>query len=97
MRNVSSRLMKGSVWLSASRVIVNALSLLSTLVLARLLVPEDFGIVSLATTILVIVMSVTELSLSLALVRHESVTDEHLNTAWTLNALRGLVLAVLFA
>src|SRR3954451_21590482 len=97
MKNISGRLIKGSAWLSASRAIVNALSLLSTIFLARLLVPDDFGVVSLATTMLLIVQSVTELSLSMALVRHEAPTQSHFDAAWTLNALRGLVLGVVFA
>ncbi|HEY5806379.1 MAG TPA: lipopolysaccharide biosynthesis protein, partial [Povalibacter sp.] len=97
MKNVSGRLIKGSAWLSASRAIVNVLSLLSTILLARLLVPDDFGVVSLATTMLMIVTSVTELSLSMALVRHEAPSREHFDTAWTLNGLRGLLIGVLFA
>ncbi|MET0660677.1 MAG: lipopolysaccharide biosynthesis protein, partial [Steroidobacteraceae bacterium] len=97
MKNISARMIKGSAWLSASRAIVNALSLLSTILLARLLVPEDFGVVSLATTLLMIVTSVTELSLSSALVRHEAPTPSHFDTAWTLNGLRGLLLGALFA
>jgi O-antigen/teichoic acid export membrane protein len=60
-------------------------------------VPDDFGVVSLATTMLMIVQSVTELSLSMALVRHEAPTQSHFDAAWTLNALRGLLLGVLFA
>ena len=97
MNNVSGRLIKGSAWMSASRAIVNVLSLLSTIVLARLLVPDDFGLVSLAMTFLMIVTSVTELSLSMALVRHEAPTPAHFDTAWTLNALRGLLVGALFA
>lgn len=97
MNDVSGRLIKGSAWMSASRVVVNALALLSTILLARLLVPEDFGLVSLAMTFLAIVTSVTELSLSMALVRHEAPTPEHFDTAWTLNALRGLLIGLLFA
>lgn len=97
MNNVSGRLIKGSAWLSAARAIVNALAMLSTILLARLLVPEDFGLVSLAMTFLMIVTSVTELSLSMALVRHEAPTPEHFDTAWTLNSLRGLIIGALFA
>src|SRR5687768_17418306 len=97
MSNISRRLMKGSAWLSAARAVVNALSMLSTILLARLLLPSDFGLVALATTMLMIVSSVTELSLSSALVRHASPTRTHFDAAWTLNALRGLVLGVLFA
>lgn len=97
MSDIRGRLIKGSVWLSAARAVVNALSMLSTVVLARLLVPDDFGLVALATTMVLIVSSVTELSLSSALVRHEAPSRSHFDAAWTLNALRGLLLGGLFA
>jgi O-antigen/teichoic acid export membrane protein len=97
MSNITGRLIKGSVWLSAARAIVNALSLLSTVLLARWLVPADFGLVALASTMIAILSSVTELSLSSALVRHAAPVRTHFDAAWTLNALRGLVLGALFA
>jgi lipopolysaccharide exporter len=97
MGNISGRLIKGSAWISAARALVNALSVLSTLLLARLLVPADFGVVTLAMTMLVIMSSITELSLSSALIRHSAPSRSHFDAAWTLNALRGLVLGGLFA
>lgn len=97
MSEIRDLLIKGSVWLSVSRAIVNALSVLSTIVLARLLTPSDFGLVALATTMLVIISSMTDLSLSAALVRHAAPSRSHFDTAWTLNAIRGLTLGALFA
>lgn len=97
MQNLTARLARGSMWISASRGIVNLLGLLSTIVLARLLLPEDFGLVALGTTMFLIVQSITDLSLAQALVHHKDPGPAHFNTAWTLNTLRGLVLAALFA
>lgn len=97
MSDITGQLVKGSAWLSAARAVVNALSVLSTVLLARWLVPADFGLVALATTMMAIVSSVTELSLSSALVRHAAPTRSHFDAAWTLNALRGSVLGALFA
>lgn len=97
MSVTASKLVKGSLWLSVTRVIVNGLTTLSTFILARYLAPADFGLVSIGTTLLLIVTSLTELSLTQALVRHDALTDAHLNTAWTLNALRGAIAFVLFA
>lgn len=97
MGNISGRLIKGSAWVSAARAVVNALSALSTILLARLLVPDDFGVVTLATTMLMIMSSITELSLSSALISHAAPSRAHFDAAWTLNALRGLVLGGLFA
>ncbi|CAN7728692.1 lipopolysaccharide biosynthesis protein [Pseudorhodoferax sp. LjRoot39] len=96
MNDIKHRLVKGTAWLSLARVIINALSILSTFVLARLLAPEDFGLVALGTTLMLLVTEVTELSLAQALVRHADPTREHFDTAWTLNALRGTVLGALF-
>ena len=96
MGSVTQRLVKGSLWLSLSRAIVNGLGALSTIVLAWYLAPSDFGLVALATTMLAIVTSITELSLNQALIRHEAPTASHFNAAWTLNATRGLLLCLFF-
>jgi O-antigen/teichoic acid export membrane protein len=97
MSKVTMRLVKGSMWLSLARAIVNVLSALSTIVLAWYLQPSDFGLVALATTMLAIVTSITELSLAQALIRHEAPTASHFSAAWTLNAARGLILCLLLA
>lgn len=97
MSSITGRLVKGSMWLSLSRAIVNALATLSTFVLAWYLTPADFGLVALATTMLLIVDTVTQISLSEALIRHKAPDESHFSAAWTLNASRGLLLGLLFA
>ncbi|RFB90857.1 lipopolysaccharide biosynthesis protein [Rhizobium leguminosarum bv. trifolii] len=97
MKNVADRMIRGSIWLSLSRAIVNALSALSTFVLAWYLLPSDFGLVAIATTILVILSSVTELSLGQALIRHESPGETHFSAVWTLSVTRSAILALVFA
>jgi PST family polysaccharide transporter len=95
--DVRSRLAKGSAWIAGARLTVNALALVSTLLLARLLAPEDFGLVAIATSILAIVSAATELSLGQALVQHRSPTMDHFHAVWTLQAGRSLLLAIGFA
>lgn len=68
MLDMRARLQRGTLWIGASQVLTNLLGLISTLVLARLLTPADFGLVALASTMLAIIGSVTELSLSSALI-----------------------------
>lgn len=97
MSSITGRLIKGSIWLSLSRAVVNLLATLSTFVLAWYLTPADFGLVALATTMMLIVTTVTELSLNQALIRHEAPEESHFSAAWTLNATRGLILCLLFA
>lgn len=97
MSSITGRLIKGSMWLSLSRAVVNSLATLSTFVLAWYLTPSDFGLVALATTMLLIVTTATELSLTQALIRHEAPQESHFSAAWTLNATRGLVLCLFLA
>lgn len=97
MKNVRSRLLKGAVWLSGARLASNILATIGTLVLARLLLPSDFGLVALGTTTLSILTSITNISLSEALVQHRDPSDHHFHTAWTLNLLRGVLIGSVFA
>lgn len=93
--SISARLLRGSLWISLARVMTNGLATLSMFVLAWNLAPADFGLVAIGTTFILILASVTEFSLSAALVRHESPDESHLSAAWTLNVLRGGVLCLL--
>ena len=69
---------------------------MSIIVLARLLMPADFGLVAIATTMLYVLAAVTDLSLSNALVQHSNPTEEHFHTAWSLNMARAIVIGTLF-
>jgi len=95
MQGIKARITKGAAWLTATRALVNLISLANTLLLARLLIPADFGLVAVATTISAIVSSVTDLSLASALVQHENPQDEHFHSAWSLNVERGVFLALI--
>ena len=97
MKNVRSRLLRGAVWLSSARLVSNLLATISTLVLARLLLPSDFGLVALGTTTLSILTSVTNISLSAALVQHRDPSHHHFQTVWTVNLLRGVLIGSIFA
>lgn len=93
---MKDKLTRGVVWLTGAKLLVNVLGLCSTLILARLLTPADFGLVAIATTMLTILASVTELSMASALIQHRNPTEAHFDTAWTLNLLRALVLSGAF-
>lgn len=96
MAPISSRVARGSAWLATSRLTVNSLGFISTIVMARLLAPEDFGLVALATSMMAMVSAVTDMQFSQALIHHQAPTKEHLDTAWTLGILRGMLIGAGF-
>lgn len=94
---MKSALARGAVWITATRGAINIIGFFSALLLARLLLPEDFGLVAIATTMIAIMTSVTEISLSSALLQHQDPTEDHYHTAWTLGLLRALFVSVISA
>lgn len=97
MASVAAKMLKGSLWLTAARALVNLLAFVGTIALARLLTPLDFGLVAIGLTLSLILKAVTEMSLAQALVQHRDPTDDHIHTAWTLGLARGVVLGVAMA
>ena len=77
MLSVQSRMARGAVWMFAARWVDKLLGLVSTLVLARLLAPGDFGIVAISTAVIVLLEAVTNFSFDTALMQHRSPTREH--------------------
>ncbi|KIT16305.1 Lipopolysaccharide biosynthesis protein WzxC [Jannaschia aquimarina] len=80
-----------------ARLVVRGSDFIVLLVLARLLRPEDFGLVTIAMAIVTILDVVTDLPLTTPLVRLDKVEDRHFNTAFTLGLLRGTVLFAIVA
>ncbi len=83
----------GAGWTVSSRLAGRLIDFVTVLVLARTLTPADFGLTALAMTLTVITDMVLEVPLIQALTRLKHVTKSHMDTAFTLGALRGLLLA----
>lgn len=84
MKNLGSKVAAGAAWMIALRLLQRSLGLISTAVLARLLVPADFGLIAMALSVAALVELITILGFDLALIRKQNATREHFDTAWTL-------------
>ena len=85
----------GSIWTAGVRAGISLMGLANTIILARLLTPEDFGLVAVAAVIFAITGAFTALSLSEALIQHPNPEREHYDSAWTLSVMRGLFVAAI--
>jgi O-antigen/teichoic acid export membrane protein len=83
----------GSAWMVAMRWAIRSVGLLSTVILARLLAPDDFGVVAMAMVAVAILQSFTQSGVDLALLRAETPQREHYDAAWTLEIIQATVLA----
>jgi lipopolysaccharide exporter len=85
------------VWKSIQMIGVKSIFLIRTLVLARLLLPEDFGLLAISMIAVDFLLSVTNLGMIPALVQRREATEQQFNVAWTLGVGRALLIsAVVF-
>ncbi len=66
-------------------------------VVARLLSPEDFGIVAVSTAFIGLIDAFTDLGADTALIRHPNPVRKHYDTVWTLTVMVHTVSAMLIA
>lgn len=95
--SVRRRVAVGATFMVVLRMSFRALGLVSTLILVRLLLPSDFGLVGLATLAYSVFDMLSQLSFQMALIRMVDPQRIHYDTAWTMGVMRGAVIAVLVA
>jgi PST family polysaccharide transporter len=87
----TARLAAGAGWLYAYRWAERLLDFLAIVVLARLLAPDDFGLVAIAASFATIVEGLSALDVDKALIRTREDDEALYDTAWTLSVLRGVI------
>src|SRR5579863_2214012 len=95
--SIGREMAKGSGWTILARLGVQGIGLVSTMILARILVPADFGLVALATAVSAAVQTISEFSLDVVLIQHQGASREQYDTAWTLSVCRNLILGLCIA
>ncbi len=93
--SISFSAAKGSFWLLSSKFGARLLGLFRTFVLARLLLPEDFGIIGITMLTVSLVEMFTESGFGNALIQKKGSVDKYLDTAWTFSIIRSILLFLL--
>ena len=83
----------GTAWMTAVRWGLKVLGIINTLIIARLLVPHDFGLVAMAIMVSGFVEAWLDLGVRQALIRNQQADREDYDTAWSLRIIQGLVIA----
>ncbi len=95
--SLSDEVFKGTKWYVAMRWSIRFLGIISSAFLARLLMPEDFGLVAIVLVIFGLVSLLFDFGVNWALIQNNKATDDHFHTAWTIRLLQSLVVAALLA
>jgi len=92
--NVGNKALRSSVWLLIASVSINSLVIVRSIILARLLLPEIFGVFTLCTIVMRAVDVFTQSGFNTALIYNYKDYDYNKGTAFTLTLIRGVVLSM---
>lgn len=71
------------------------IGLISTLILARLLAPDDIGIIAMASLVIGFIDVFLDLGVNIALIQNRNAEAAHFNTAWTLRLVQSSMAALI--
>lgn len=97
MTDLNQRMAKGAAWMVLLRLADRGLGVISTLFLARLLVPADFGLVAMAMAVFAVLEIMGTFSFDMALIQNPNAERPQYDTAWTFTVLYGLVSGAILA
>lgn len=93
--SASLKVLKGATLLLGLQFVQRGLGIISTLILARLLTPEHFGIVALVTIAVQFFELLVETGNQQYIVQKDQVDDDDLNTAWSMDVVIKTAMALL--
>lgn len=90
---LSQRVVHAGFWAFALRITDRLFGLARTIVLARLLAPTDFGLFGIALLAMSALGTFSQTGFNAALIQKKEDIKPYLDTAWTIQAIRGILLA----
>lgn len=93
--DVHRKVYSGAAWMVSTRLLVKSIGLVSSVILARLLVPEDFGLVAIAMAFYAFVELFGAVGFGTAIIHRSDATDSDDDTAFTFNFYFGVLAAVI--
>lgn len=86
---------KGAAWMVFMQVAIRIIGLISMVILARLLVPADFGLIALAMMVYGLLEVFGQFGFDVVLIQNQQAGRQHYDTAWTLTVIRNTVIAAI--
>lgn len=93
--SITRRIAIGAGWIISLRLVTRLIQLGSIAILARLILPEDFGLVGYALVFLAILEQFFMFGFDTVLIRDLDATPERYSTVWTLELIKGILLAAI--
>ena len=89
-------IVKGISFTGSLRFLTKGVGFLETIILARILVPEQFGAYGIALLALGLLETITQTGVNIVLIQ-EKETDRYISSAWFVSILRGVAIMIILA
>ena len=90
-----AKILKGFFWLSTGSFIGQTISWLSTIFVIRLLLPSDYGLMAMATSITTLLMTISELGICSSIIQAREITEKEIRQVFGFGILTNLLAGVL--
>ena len=95
--DLSQKVSQGALWVTVAIICSRGLGIISSIILARLLLPSDFGLLAIATAMVSMMQGLTTTGFGSALIQKQEKPEEFLNTAWTFELVKySILFSILF-
>ncbi len=95
LKELGGKVASGAMMIAAARFLIRGIGLINTLVVARLLAPDDFGVVAIGVTITQLLQNFSDIGVAQAIIRQKILTRRVVNTFFTLSIIRGVLISSL--
>lgn len=94
-KSLYRRAISSGFWAFILRIVRRGFSFVRTIILARLLAPEDFGLMGIALLSISALDTFSRTGFQDALIQKDEDIDEYLDIAWTVSLLRGFLICII--
>jgi PST family polysaccharide transporter len=92
---LAARIARGAGWIVAGRLAAGLLGFANMIVVARLLAPEDFGLVAMGLAAMQLLTNITDIGVGQAVIKFRDAGRAEYDTLFSFSAARGAVIALL--
>lgn len=90
---IGRHIARGAAWMIAMRWLMRCIGLISTIIVARILSPDDYGVLAMSALVVEFLMTLGDPNIDIALLRDQKASRESYDSAWTVQVLFGLAVS----
>jgi lipopolysaccharide exporter len=95
LKSINAHMVQGTAWMVSMRWSLKLIGVVNTVIIARLLAPDDFGVIAMAMIIVGFLTTISETNVAIALIRNKEADRDDYNSAWTIKVITGVVLTII--